>query len=365
MVAYHIIQAIIAVCLSVGAMDSLLGNKFHLGEEFDKGIRAAGTLLLCMSGYLAIAPVCAKLLTPIVTPLCHMTGLDPSVLAGLFFANDSGGASLAIQLAQDKQIGLYNAYIVSAEMGTTVMYTVGLSMSTITPAQKKYAAYGIACGIVTMPISCIAGAAVAGFQLDAVLFNTLPLIALSVLLCLLLLFAERVTVLIVVLLGKFMTALSVVALTIAACQELTGVKILSGLETLPDIYPIVGGIAIFLAGAYPLMAIVQCIFKNQLQKIGSSLCINEVSVKGLILCTLNMLVSYPLLPEMDEKGVMLNLAFWGSASCIFGDHLAFTSQQAPALVLPVLISKLIGGVLACLLALGLYNCCFKAERKST
>ena len=139
MVADHVIQAIIAVCLSAGALDSLLGNKFHLAEEFDKGIRTAGTLLLCMSGYLAIAPVCAKLLTPIMTLLCHMTGFDPSVLAGLFFAIDSGGASLAIQLAQDKQIGLYNAYIVSAEMGTTVMYTVGLSMSTITPAQKKYA----------------------------------------------------------------------------------------------------------------------------------------------------------------------------------------------------------------------------------
>ncbi|MEA4933262.1 MAG: ethanolamine utilization protein EutH [Lawsonibacter sp.] len=364
MIAHHIIQAIISVCLSLGAADFILGGRFHLSEEFTKGICAAGTLLLCMSGYLAIAPVCANLLIPIIAPLCRMTGLDPSVLAGLFFANDSGGAALAIQLAQDPQVGLYNGYVVSAEMGTTVMYTVGLSMSAVAPEQKKYAAYGIACSIIIMPLSCIVGAVVAGFQLGIILLNTIPLMILSVFLCFLLLYAERVIVTIMVSFGKFMTALSMVALAMAAVQELTGITLLSGLEPLSHIYPIVGGIAIFLSGAYPLMAIIQYVFKNQFQKIGNRLCINEASVKGLILSTLNILASRPLLSDMDRKGIMLNLAFWGLASCVFGDHLAFTSQQAPALAFPVLISKLIGGLLACLLALVLYHrCCLREERE--
>lgn len=53
-----------------------------------------------------------------------------------------------------------------------------------------------------------------------------------------------------------------------------------------------------------------------------------------------------MMHEMDEKGRMLNIAFLASVGCVVGDHLAYTSQVAPEMCVPVMIGKLVGGVAA-------------------
>ncbi len=53
---------------------------------------------------------------------------------------------------------------------------------------------------------------------------------------------------------------------------------------------------------------------------------------------------------MDRKGKILNAAFAASGAFVFGDHLAFTSAVNPEMVLPIIVSKLTGGISALLLA---------------
>ncbi|MBQ7051168.1 MAG: ethanolamine utilization protein EutH [Firmicutes bacterium] len=81
----QVVKLIFAIFAVAGAIDKITGNHFKLGDEFEKGILAAGTLALAMVGMICIAPTLAQLLTPVMKPLSQWTGLDPSVL-GSFIA---------------------------------------------------------------------------------------------------------------------------------------------------------------------------------------------------------------------------------------------------------------------------------------
>ena len=57
-----------------------------------------------------------------------------------------------------------------------------------------------------------------------------------------------------------------------------------------------------------------------------------------------------MMDKMDKKGIVLNSAFAVSGAFILGSHLAFTMAFDGEYVIPVIIGKLISGVLAIFLA---------------
>ena len=70
----EIIVYLMVVFMALGAVDRILGNRFGLGEKFEEGIMAMGSLALAMIGIICLAPVLANLLRPVVVPL---PGLGP------------------------------------------------------------------------------------------------------------------------------------------------------------------------------------------------------------------------------------------------------------------------------------------------
>ena len=65
----EIIVYLMVVFMALGAVDRILGNRFGLGEKFEEGIMAMGSLALAMIGIICLAPVLANLLRPVVVPL--------------------------------------------------------------------------------------------------------------------------------------------------------------------------------------------------------------------------------------------------------------------------------------------------------
>ena len=59
MSAHEILIAVMAAFAVLGALDRIFGNKFGLGQEFENGILAMGSLALAMVGIIALAPVLA------------------------------------------------------------------------------------------------------------------------------------------------------------------------------------------------------------------------------------------------------------------------------------------------------------------
>jgi len=54
----EIIVYIMVVFAVLGAIDRIIGNKFGLGEKFEEGILAIGSLAISMVGIIALASPC-------------------------------------------------------------------------------------------------------------------------------------------------------------------------------------------------------------------------------------------------------------------------------------------------------------------
>ncbi len=108
----EIIIYVMVVFMVLGAIDKCIGNKFGLGEQFEEGIMAMGSLAVAMVGVICLAPVLADVLRPIVVPVFNILGADPAMFAGSLLANDMGGAPLALELAKDPNAGLFGGLIV-------------------------------------------------------------------------------------------------------------------------------------------------------------------------------------------------------------------------------------------------------------
>jgi len=305
-----------------------------------------GRLLLCMGGFMVLAPVIARVLGPVVAPFFRSFGADPSIFAGMLLANDAGGAVLAMELADSTQAGQFSGLIVGAMLGTTVMLTIPTTMGLAAPEERPSVIYGILCGIITIPLGCLAGGFAAGFPASVVLPNTVPVLVLSVFLLIALLFLGEKVVPAFSVFGRVITGISLFGLACGAAESLLGLRLLPGMSTLSDVFPVVGGIAIYLAGAFVLLAVVRRVLAAPLAAVGRGLKINPTSVSALILALANALPPIMMSHDMDERGRMLNIAFIVSAGCLLGDHLAFTAQMAPELCAAVVTGKAVAGVTA-------------------
>ena len=348
------IQTVITVFVIIfwiaGAVDYLLGGKLGLYPEFERGLSSFAKLLLCMGGFLALVPLLADILAPAVSPFFRAIGADPSLFAGFILANDSGGAALAMQMADDPAMGLYNGYIVGAIIGCTIMFSISFTIANMGERERTPAIYGLLVGIITSPVGCLAGGFAAGFDKTSVLRNTLPVLVLAAVLALLLVFARQAIVIILNVLGKVLLAISVFGITLAGAQTLSGVTLVEGLSDLGEIFSIICNICIFLAGMFPFLAVLRKVLRKPIAAFGRRLGITEMAANGLLVDLANAIPTITSFKDMDEKGILLNVAFIVSASAVFGDHLAYTSQVAPEMVASMIVGKLAGGL--CALALG-------------
>ena len=62
MSADRLLIVLMAVFAVLGAADRIAGNRFGIGQEFESGILARGSLALAMVGIVCLAPVLAAVL---------------------------------------------------------------------------------------------------------------------------------------------------------------------------------------------------------------------------------------------------------------------------------------------------------------
>ena len=170
--------------MALGAVDRIIGNRFGLGEKFEEGIIAMGSLALSMIGIICLAPVLAGLLRPVVVPLYSFLGADPATFAGTILANDMGGAPRAKELALTPEAGQFGGLIVGSMLGPTVVFTIPVALGIIRPEDHEFLARGVLAGVITIPIGGLVGGIAAGFPLMMVLKNLIPIVLIAVLIAL-------------------------------------------------------------------------------------------------------------------------------------------------------------------------------------
>jgi len=342
----EIIIYVMVASAIVGAADRIFGNRTGMGEKFEEGIMAIGALAISMVGIIALAPVIAKVLRPVIVPVFQFFGADPSVFAGMILANDMGGAPLSEALALDQESGLFSGLIVGAMFGATIVFTIPVALGIIRPDDRRFLASGVLAGIVTIPVGAFVGGITAGFPVTMVIRNLIPVIIIALLVAFGLWKFEKAMITGFIWFGRFIVAVITVGLIAGIVEALTGIVIIPGMNPISEGFEIVADIAIVLAGAFPLVFLITKLFRTPLLKLGRLMKMNDVAAAGMIASLANSIPMFGMLEDMDDRGKLLNIAFAVSAAFVFGDHLGFTAGYAPEMIFPMIAGKLAGGISA-------------------
>ncbi len=351
MSADQVLITLMAAFAGLGALDRIFGNRFGIGQEFENGIQAMGSLALAMVGIVCLAPVLATVLRPVVVPVFRFLGADPAMFAGSILACDMGGGPLARELTDNPQAAGLGGVITGSMLGATIVFTIPVALGILKEEDRPALAKGILCGIVTIPVGILVAGLTAGYSIGMVARNLVPIVILAGLIALGLWLAEDKMVRGFAVFGKIVVAVITVGLAAAVIQALTGFAMIPGMVDISEGFQTVGTIAIVLAGAFPLVSAVTRLLQKPLMAVGKLLGINDTAAAGLIASLANSIATFGMVKDMNPRGKVVNIAFAVSAAFVFGDHLGFTAGFAPELLGPVILGKLAGGISAVLLAL--------------
>ena len=337
----------------IGAADRILGNRLGLGKEFEDGITAMGSLALAMLGIICLAPMLASLLKPIVVPVFRLLGADPAMFAGSILACDMGGGALAMEMTADTQSALFGGVLCGSMLGATVVFTIPVAMGILQEADRPFLAKGILAGVVTVPLGLFAGGLIMGMPLLKILGNLVPIVLIAGLIAFGLWKAEDAMIKGFGIFGKGIIALITLGLAAGIFEAVTGIRLIPGLAPIEEGFLTVGAIAIVLAGAFPLVAVLTRLLRKPLLKLGITLGVNETAAAGLVASLANSIATFSLVKDMDDRGKVVNVAFAVSAAFVFGDHMGFTAGFAPEVLPAMIVSKLVGGISAVIVAMWL------------
>lgn len=345
----------------LGALDRILGNRFGLGKEFERGFMLLGTLALSMIGMIVVSPAIARLLEPASAFMAQTLHMDPSILPASLFANDMGGAALASAVAQDASIGRFNALVVSAMMGCTVSFTIPYALGAVEKRQHRALLLGLLYGIVTIPVGCLVGGMVLGLPAAVLLWNLLPLLLFSALIVIGLMLRPNLCVKLFGLFGTLIKIIITIGLALAILRFLTGIELVEGLAALEEGAAICLNAAAVMTGAFPLLYVLGKLLARPLRFFGQKTGLNETAVMGLLATLANSVTAFESMKDMNAKGVMLNAAFAVGAAFAFADHLAFTMAFDASCIAGMIAGKLTAGALALVLANAMYRRHFCSE----
>lgn len=351
----EIIMYIMVLFMILGAIDKIIGNKYGLGEQFEEGIMAMGALAMSMAGIITLAPVLANILSPVVVPVYKALGADPAMFATTILANDMGGFALAQQMAATQEAGMFAGTILGAMMGPTIVFTIPVALGIIDKADHKYLATGVLCGVITIPIGCLAGGLTAGMELGMILRNLVPIVIFAVLIMLGLWFIPEGMIKGFTIFGKGVVIVAVFGLVVGAIQELLGITLIQGIAPISEGIETVGGIALTLSGAFCLVAFITKVFYKPLMKLGNVLKMNEKAAAGMVATLANNIPMFQMMKDMDPRGKIINVAFAVSAAFVLGDHLGFTAGVAKNMIFPMIVGKLVAGITAVFVAIFMAN----------
>ena len=352
-----------------------LGRSFAgSGAQFEEGFMAMGALGLAMVGVIALAPVLAQILGPVVIPIYKALGASPAMFATTLLANDMGGFFLAKELATtngvvDNAAWLYAGLILGAMMGPTIVFSIPVAIGIIDEKDRRFLAMGVLAGIVTIPIGCIAGGLVAMnsgitvggqpvvFTIGMILINVIPVLICSVMVAVGLWLIPEKMINGFQIFAKCLVSLITLGLALAVLKAVIGFEVIPGMDPIFMVagdkpgevmraIEVIGYIACVLLGAYPMVFLLTRWFEKPLMGIGAMLHINNNAAAGMVATLANNIPMFGMMNKMDDRGKVLNVAFAVSAAFTFGDHLGFTAANMPGMIFAVIVGKLVGGVTA-------------------
>ncbi|SDG79645.1 ethanolamine transporter [Aneurinibacillus thermoaerophilus] len=365
----------------IGAIAAIRDSEKGLGREFMEGLHSIGYIFVPSAGIMAAIPYLSQVIEAIFGPLYNMVGADPALAATSIIAVDMGGYQLAEKLAETKESWIM-AMITGYMAGATIVFSIPMGLAMLDKRDHKYMALGVMSGILTVPIGVfissllivlsdakvrkiIATDGEATYQLalsfGQIFLNLGPLVIFVVLIALGLRFLPDMMIKGFIWFGRIMDAFIKLVLVFSIVEYFTGVftkllgswgfdPIIADAENQVRGLEVAGYIGIMLAGAFPLVYMLRKYGARPLEAVGRRLGLSAIGSAGLLATVANILAMFRLVKSMPPKDKVVNISFAVCAAFLFGDHLSFTANFQPTLILPIMLGKIGAGIIAIALA---------------
>jgi len=373
----NIVIYIVMACSVLGALAAIKDEEHGLGKEFVTGLHSIGYIFIPVAGIMASIPYLSLFVKEVCGPIFELIGSDPSIAATSVIAVDMGGYQLAKVLAQSKESWIM-AMTTGTMAGATIVFSIPVGLSMLKKEDHKYMALGVMSGILSVPVGVLVTSLILyfgnvfireaistnaesqyalSFSLNLIFRNLVPLVTFVVLIAFGLKFIPRLMIKGFMTFGRFMDIAIKLILVFSIVEYFTSVfsTVLGGWGFDPIIadkedqfraLEIAGYIGIMLSGAFPMVYLIKKYFSKPLEAMGKKLGLATAGAAGLFATSANILAMFRLIEDMRPKDKVLNIAFAVCAAFLFGDHLAFTANFQPNLVLPIMLGKLSGGIFA-------------------
>ena len=368
---------IIMFCAVLGAFAAIRDSEKGLGREFMEGIHATGYIFVPAAGIMASIPYLTVLIESVFGPFFDALNADPALAATMIIASDMGGYHLAAALTESKE-ALIMALITGFMGGATIVFSIPMGLAMLDKRDHKYMALGIMSGILSIPVGVLIASVVlmlsnpavrevvatngeATYQLamslGGIFANLLPIIVFVVALAAGLRFLPDLMIKGFIAFGRGLDAMIKLVLVFSIVEYFTGFftvifggwgfhPIIADAEDQTRALETAGYIGIMLAGAFPMVYLLRKYLGGPLEALGGKVGLSAVGSAGMLATIANILAMFRLVRFMPPKDKVINIAFGVCAAFLLGDHLSFTANFQPTIILPVLIGKILAGFTA-------------------
>lgn len=368
---------VIMFCAVLGAFAAIRDSEKGLGREFMEGIHATGHIFVPAAGIMASIPYLTVMIESVFGPFFDALNADPALAATMIIASDMGGYHLAAALTQSKE-ALIMALITGFMGGATIVFSIPMGLAMLDKRDHKYMALGIMSGILSIPVGVLIASVVlmlsnpavrevvatngeATYQLamslGGIFSNLLPIIVFVVALAAGLRFLPDLMIKGFIAFGRGLDAMIKLVLVFSIVEYFTGFftvvfggwgfhPIIADAEDQTRALETAGYIGIMLAGAFPMVYLLRKYLGGPLETLGGKVGLSAVGSAGMLATIANILAMFRLVRFMPPKDKVLNIAFGVCAAFLLGDHLSFTANFQPTIILPVLIGKILAGFTA-------------------
>lgn len=372
-----IVVYIIMVCALVGCIASVVRPESELGQQFVAGIDSIGPIFLPVAGIMAAAPYLTAFVSTVFGPAYGLLGADPAMAATTFIAVDMGGYQLADALAQTRESWIM-AMMTGYMAGATIVFTIPVALKMLEKRDRKYLALGVMSGLLAIPIGVLVASVIIALahpvvretvstnaeatymlalEFGTIGLNLVPLIIICVLLAAGLKFKPDAMIKGFIVFGRVMESALKIVFVLVVIEYFTGVftTTLGGFGFDPiiadeaDIFralEVSGAIGMMLCGAFPMVYLIKRYLAKPLAKIGGVFGLSSDATTGLLAASANVLAALAMIKDLKAKDKVIVMAFAVCCAFLFGDHLSFTANFQPSLIVPVLVGKLVAGVCA-------------------
>ncbi|MEH7885386.1 ethanolamine utilization protein EutH [Bacillus sp. JJ1609] len=371
-----IVIYIIMACAVIGAFAAIRNSDEGLGKQFMEGLHAIGHIFVPAAGIMASIPFLSWFIDKVAGPFFAAIGADPAIAATAILATDMGGYQLA-EVLKETQEGWIMAMIVGFMAGATIVFSIPMGLAMLDKRDHKYMALGVMAGILSIPFGALISSIIIMFTnsevrdfiattgdanyvfnlgLTQILLNLLPLLIFVVAIALGLYFLPDLMIKAFMWFGRILDAAIKLVLVFSIVEIFTGLfstvfgawgfhPIMADKEDQFRALETAGYIGIMLAGAFPMVYLLQKYAGGPLEAMGRKIGLSKEGSAGIVATIANILAMFKLVKTMPPKDKVINIAFAVASAFLLGDHLSFTANFQPTLILPIIVGKLSAGVI--------------------